>query len=485
LETIDYIVFGAYLTGILIFGLYIHSRTKTADDYFLAGRSMNWFPIGLSVMATAFSSINYMALPSEVFKNGFYVAIALPVFFIVGFPITRIVMPFYHKLQVTTAYEYLELRFDLRVRLLASGMFILWRMIWIAVALFASGKILHATTGLSLVGVILFSGLIATTYTALGGIRAVMWTDVVQFFILFGSILASLVAATFIIPGGLETIFSDSVNGGLLKPVYPFDPEFFSFDPQVRISFWSGLTGVTVAFLARYGADQVVVQRYFTARPLKDAQRGYWLNASSAFISIGLLALFGMVIHSYALNTAPTMVNKMPPLKHMGNLIQQLPFGICGLVVAGLMSATMSSVDSGVNACTTAWENDFHKRLINSESNELSSSKRMILTALLGIVATGAALIFIPVLGPNKSLFVMINKLINGLGSPLLALFICGMFFKQITARGVFYGGIAGTGASIYISLFVPGIALHYYAVINLIATLIPCVVFSFLFKEN
>jgi len=483
MNTIDYYIFGTYLLSILLFGIYMHRRNRSADDYFLAGRSMGWLPIGLSVMATAFSSINYMALPSEVFSNGLYVTIALPVLFIVGFPITRFFMPFYHKLQVTTAYEFLEQQFDNRVRLLASGMFIVWRMTWIAVALYASGRLLQVTTGLSLPTVIILSGVIATTYTVFGGIRAVMWTDVVQFTILFGSIIASLFAAHTVIDGGFTTIFSHAADNGLLKPFHPFDPEFFSVDPTIRISFWSGLIGVTVAFLARYGADQVVVQRYFTAKSLRDAQRGYWLNAAAAFISLLLLALFGMAIYAHAIETSPNLISKLPPLKHMGNLIQQLPLGICGLIVAGLMSATMSSVDSGINACTTAWETDFQRTLFADKA--LSSKQRMTLTAILGVIATAAALSFIVILGPNKSLFIMINKLINGLGTPLLSLIVCGMFSRHFTKHGMFYGGIIGIAASICISLFLEGYALHYYAVFNLLVTFLPCYLLSRVFKKS
>lgn len=304
-----------------------------------------------------------------------------------------------------------------------------------------------------------------------------------QFIILVSSIVILIYAASTITPGGFNGILSNAADAQLFKPIYPFDPSFFSFDPHIRISFWSGIIGVTVAFCARYGADQVVVQRYFTAKSLKDAQRGYWLNATAAFFSLGLLALLGLAIHAYATHTTPHLISKLPPLKHLGNLIAALPAGTCGLIVAGLMAATMSSVDSGLNACTAAWETDFHRTLISNEA--IDQRKRVIVSAILGIITTAVALAFIQLLGTHKSIFVMINKLINGLGSPLLALIICGMIPRFFNTKGVLIGGILGIVASIYISMFLKGYSLHYYALFNLVITIVPCLVFSLLFQTR
>jgi len=192
---LDYAILTVYLLAVLGIGLYFRVTEGSHTDFFLAGRSMGWFPIGLSVMVTVFSAINYVALPNEVFGYGLYVTVALPVFFVAAWPITRIWMPFFHAMRLTSAYEYLERRFDGRVRCLASGLFILWRLFWMATALYASGQILAVLTGLSTAAVILTCGLAATVYTAVGGMRAVMWTDVAQFCVLFGGIALVVVGA--------------------------------------------------------------------------------------------------------------------------------------------------------------------------------------------------------------------------------------------------------------------------------------------------
>ena len=180
---VDYIIICLYLAGVLTVGAVFRKNQRRPDDFFLAGRSMHWFPIGLSIMVTAFSAINYTAFSGEVFSHGLYVALSLPVFIFVAFPVIRVVMPFYHRLGVRSAYEYLEKRFDVRVRSLASGLFILWRVLWMATALYVPSKVLALLTGVNVPVLILLSGAVVTAYTAVGGMKAVMRTDVFQFFV--------------------------------------------------------------------------------------------------------------------------------------------------------------------------------------------------------------------------------------------------------------------------------------------------------------
>jgi SSS family transporter len=488
----DYAVLTLYLLMVLGIGLYFRVSQGNHSDYFLAGRSMGWFPIGLSVMVTVFSAINYVALPNEVFGYGLYVTVALPVFFLAAWPITRIWMPFFNAMQLTSAYEYLERRFDGRVRCLASGLFISWRLFWMATALYASGQILAVLTGLSTPAVIFTCGLVATAYTAVGGMRAVMWTDVAQFCVLFGGIALGLALAGG--ESGLAEIFAVAREGGRLKPFLPFDPQFLSLNPFIRMTLWSGFLGVLVAFMARYGADQVVMQRYFTARNLSAAQRGLWFSALVSVISLTLLALFGLAVYTHAVKAgvlAGISWESLPPLQKkslaMGQLaavIRAFPAGVTGLVAAGLLAATMSSIDSGINACSAAWMVDFHPRLFRPAAAGKQSiaviDRR--LTLALGVLSTAMALSLIVLIGPKNSLFMIVNKMINALGSPLLALLTLGMFSHRVNAPGMLSGGLVGIVASLAISLTVSRLALQYYAVANLLVTVAACYLFSYIF---
>lgn len=480
MKFLDISIFLVYLIVVLITGFWTSKKNKNKEinNKFTAGRSMRWLTIGISVMVTAFSSVNFLAMPSEVFSYGLYVMIAIPFFFISGIPVTRFLIPFFYKLKLISVYEYLGYRFSEKLRVFTAVLFIFWRFSWMAVALFAAGKMLHVITGISLPLVILLSGLCATTYTAFGGIQSVMRTDVVQFLVLFGAVISGLGYAIFTNPEGLSGVFADAGSRGLLKPIYPFDANFFSFNPFIRITFWSGIAGVFVAFTARYGVDQVVVQRFFTAKSIKDSIKGFWVNSILATFAIVLLILLGLAVNSYALQTG-SLGRNWPALKQMAHLFSAMPTGMYGLIAAGIAAATMSSIDSGVNSCVTVWYLDVLK------SKNYGNFRETIYSACFGFIATLIALSFIPVLGSHTSLFSMMNKIINGLGSPLLGIFTAGLFFRSVNSNGAFWGGMLGFTYSLYSAVFIKGLALHYYAFINFIFTVILMLAFSKLISSS
>lgn len=463
----SYAVLLIYLLVLLGIGWRFRSSGKDDTSFFLAGRSMGYFPVGLSVMVTTFSALNYLAFPGEVYKHGLYVLVSLPVFFLAAVPIVYVWMPFFHRMKIVSVYQYFEKRFDWRVRALASGLFICWRLFWMATALFASAQMMSKLTGLPLTGTILASGIIAAVYTALGGMKAVMWTDVLQFFVLFGAIVLCVVAC------GFDTAFQIAAREQRLIPWYPFDASYFSFDPRIRITFWSGLLGTFVMFLSRYGADQMVMQRYFSARDLRSAQRGLWLNGIVSVLALSLLVIFGLslyvteVLHSAEPGAAPEF------MAAMASMIRRLPPVVSGLVAAGLFAATMSSIDSGLNSCCAAYMTDFHAHF----SGRTVSVRG--LTLAVGTLVTLLALTLIPLTARNHSLFAIINKFINALGSPLLAMMLLAMFSRKINASGMFWGGLAGFAASLIVSLTVHDLALHYYAVMSLVLTVLFCFGFS------
>ena len=483
-RSIDYIIMGIYLIVVVGIGFAFRKHNKSNLDFFLAGRSMGWLPIGLSVMVTAFSVINYMAFPTEVFANGAYVLISLPIFFLAAYLVSEIWLPRLYEMKLSCVYEYFQSRFSTRVRILASVVFIFWRVFWMATALYAAGMLLSKISGLNIYYVILICGVVATTYTGIGGIRAVMWTDCLQFLVLFGGIVFAVIVV--LQNSNIDDFINIAKSGGRLQPFYPIDHKFFSLDPTVRISFFSGVIGVTVAFLTRYGADQVVVQRYFTARSIADAKKGIWLNAFVAFIALLLLAVFGIAIYVNGVNSGALGgidINKLSvaskkalAMKEFIIAIKHLPPGVFGLIVSGLLAATMSSIDSGINACTNAWVNDILPTFKKFENKD-NSSRFWVYS--LGGVCTISGIILVPLVGQTKSLFVIVNQIVNALGSPLLALFIAGFYLKRVNSSGAFWGGIIGFAFSIIFSLFYNGISLHYYAVINLIVTLVVIYLFS------
>ncbi len=472
----DYIVLGIYLISVLGIGIFAtRNREGSAEEYFTTNRSMGWFTVGLSVMVTAFSAVNYTGFSGEVFSHGLYVLLSLPVFVLVAIPVNKIIIPYFYNQKFTTAYEYLEKKFDRKVRLLAASLFILWRTFWGATILYIPTKILSLITGWEIWLIILIVGISVLIYATYGGIRAVMITDVMQFFVLFIGLIIGIFTVAQQFDGGLKEILSLGIENNLAKPFYPFDKTIFSFDPTIRITIWSCTIGTFVAFLARYSSDQMVVQRYLAAKSEKDATRGFTLNIFSIIISLLILTIFGYVIFSHAYLTG-TIGKFNKPIIYFVNFIIDLPPGVSGLIIAGLMAATMSSIDSGANSCTRVWISDIYEPLTGKIVN-LKNTR--IFSVIFGLLIIFMSL-FIGKLG---SIFEIANKIVNGFGSPLLALFIVGIYSKKLTNIGVFWGGIAGAIFSAIISLFVTNLALHYYAVVNLFGTLLLCLIFSFVDK--
>ncbi len=465
MTALDAAIVLAYLAGIAGLSIALQRRRHTAD-VFLAGRAMGWFPIGLSVMITLFSAVNFVAFPTEVMEHGLYVLVSLPVFVLVAIPVTRVFIPFFHGMQLTSLYAYLEHRFDRRTRLLAAGLFIFWRLCWMATALYASARILGTVTGIPYQALILVTGGVAALYTAAGGIRTVMWTDVIQFALLLTGIGGALWIAIATQEQGWTGLWAQARAAGQARPFIPFDPEFLSWRPTVRITLWSGLIGTFVAFLTRYAADQMVVQRYFTAQSQRAAVRGFWWNVLAALIALLLLTFLGLaIIGAQGDADAPAMAR-------FGAFVRALPFGLTGLVAAGLLAATMSSVDSGLNSCLASWMTDFEDRPTRQPATDWRQERRYrVLIACLTIVTFALAF----VVGRTGDLFAIVNRVINGVGAPLLALIVLGMFSRGGNARGAWIGGWIGTIASLAISFGWDGLALHYYAVANVLVTLAAC----------
>ena len=465
LHALDWVVLGVYLLGMVAVGASFYKNQKTTKDFFLAGRSMSWIPVGLSVVATLFSAISYMAIPSAIQRYGIIlVAGATMIFFCIPL-VAKVFMPFYNRMQLYSAYEYLEYRFDVRVRCVASGLFILWRIIWMSIAVYAPSLALWAATGspVPLWVIIIILGTFATAYTYLGGMKAVIWTDVIQFLVLFGGMVLAAILIIFQVDGGVAGIFQTMQDAGKLSFVGKI-PEMASaegFLQKMRAYFCTSeatLIGTLVASFighaAFYCVDQVTVQRYFTAKSLKHAQKSFSLNAfANVCLHIGL-AFLGMALFAYFAAHPPPQEIAGQAFRHDWRypyfIATAMPVGVAGLLIAALYAATMSSVDSGINSCCTAFLVDFWQRLKYGEvspaaakSDERREQDQLMVakvgTLVLGVVVVICACL-IPLIG--ESIILLTNKLVNSLCGPMFAIFLLGMFTKRARPLGVCIGAL-------------------------------------------
>lgn len=295
LVTLDYVVLAAYLLLMVAMGLAFSRRQESSNEFFLAGRSMGWFPVGISVMATLLSALSYSGVPGESYFEGFHYLI-LPAMVWVCVPLmVKVVLPLYHNLQMYSVYEYLELRFDVRTRVVSSIVFVIWRLLWMGGVLYAPCKVLIIAAGVNVPEpVLLLSlGLIGTIYTFLGGMRAVIWTDVLQAFVMVAGVVLILWGTWSSIDGGLATVLgtaSQKGRGEILETQFSWSSKW---------SVWGMAPHMLISMLSFYIADQITVQRFLTARSLKASTRSFLLNCVSVTIMIPALALVGVSLFAY------------------------------------------------------------------------------------------------------------------------------------------------------------------------------------------
>ena len=462
---LDYVVFAAYLLLTAAIGLWFVKGQRNLDEYFLAGRSMGSVVIAMTILASLFSGISFLAAPSEGYANG--VAFYLVNFgFLIATPLTTLVfLPFYYNSRFFTAYQYLEERFSVQLRTLASASFIVRVLLWLAAATYAPALALEQATGMPLWFTILCSGLVTTIYTTFGGMRAVIWTDVMQLVVLFGGQLAIVILAVTRVPGGWSQVVELGRQGGRFELS-------FSPDPTVRLTLWGLLIGAAFMHLVQMATDQVSVQRYLSASSLKVAQRGLWLKLALVLPVTAVFYGTGLVLYAfYQVHGDPLAAGQITKADQILPyfVVHELPHGFPGLFIAAIYAASMSTISAGINSLTSASLVDFYQRLWRnpdlSEKNQLRIAR--VLTLLYGALVIVLAFL-VERLG---TLLEATNKVISLIGGPLIGLFLLGMIVSRATARGALVGWITGLLVTLWVC-FDTKVSFMWYAMIGCCVTM-------------
>ncbi|MEO6808889.1 MAG: sodium/solute symporter, partial [Isosphaeraceae bacterium] len=435
---LDITVFIVYLLGTVAIGTAFFREKESLSEYFLASRSMGKIVISMTILAALFSGISFLASPAEGYANGMAFFLVNLGFFIAT-PITIIVfLPFFYQARFFTAYQYLEERFSVQVRTLASASFIVRILLWLALATYAPALALEQATGLPLWFTILCTGTLTTFYTTLGGMKAVIWTDVMQLVVLFGGQIIIALTAMARVPGGFNHVAKLAIDGGRMDVS-------FSLDPTVRITLLGLLIGSVFMHLVQMATDQVSVQRYLTAKSLKEAQRGLWLKLVLVLPVTAVFYGTGVILYAfYQVHGDPLVAGKItrPDQILPYFVVNELPAGFPGLFIAAIYAASMSTISAGLNSLTSASLVDFYQRLWRnpdlSEDWQLRLARR--LTLGYGVLVIALAFL-VQYLG---TLLEASNSVIGLVGGPLLGLFFLGMLVRRCTARGALVGWIAG-----------------------------------------
>ena len=441
ISTLDFTIIAGYLLFIIGLGIFFGRKEESLEDYCLGGRAVPWLAVFLSIVATETSALTFIGTPAFAYSSNWTYVQLLIGTIIARFIIAHLFIKQFYRYNVYTVYEYLVRRFGTGSKNGASIIFLITRILASGVRLFGASIIVSVATGLSPLTSIIIIATAAVLYTVIGGIKAVIWTDVCQAIILFGGGLIALFYIFQDIPHGWEAV--QTATQGLAK----FKLFDFSFDYRAAYTIWAGIVGSTFLTLATHGTDQDLVQRMLTAKDYKRSRKALIL---SGFADIPIVILFlsiGSLLFTYyqAVPTPglPVKADDIFPYY----ITHHLPRGLMGLLLAAVFAAAMSSIDSALNALTTTWINDFYRPYIKkgaSERHYLTMAK--IFTFLFGLF-----LIFIAFLSRDtQEVLILGLKIGTFTYGALLGIFLLGF----LTRRGNNLGNIIAMGVSISAVLF-------------------------------
>ena len=483
LAAIDWWVIGAYLSFLIVLGLLLASRQQSGADYFVASRSGPSMSIALSVLATQCSTNSILGAPACVgFVTGgglvwlqYELAVPLAMIFTMVF-----IIPVFQRLRLISVYEYLEHRFDLQTRLLLSGVFQVLRLLAAAITIYGVSAMIDLITGLGFFHSVLLFGAFTVLYDVLGGIRAVIWSDVIQMAIL-ASVLGYLLWLLSADAGGMEVMLQALPEDRLVA----LDFEHHGLGDGQDFAFWPMLIGGFFLYVSYYGCDQSQVQRQLCASTQKDGQTILLLNGLLRFPLVLLYCLLGAGIAVYA-STHTNFVDSLPQQNGQPNynmalpllFLLELPDGVKGIAIVGVLAAAMSSLDSVINSLSAVTMEDFVKRCgwVSLETDKAEIRWSKVLTAAWGSLAIVLAFWVDDI---ATTVLVAVNKLGSLINGPLLAVFVMGLLTRRASGPGARYGFVAGFLVNLALWLGAPDISWLWWNVIGFIVALLVGLVFA------
>lgn len=449
LTTLDWLVVGGYVLATFGTALYLRRGQKTGEDYFLAGRKTGWFLIGISMYATLFSTISFVAMPAEAYRNGMLLSLNSLGYFLFTPLAVWIFLRFFYRAGTFTAYEYLGRRFGGSTRTIGSVIFIIARCLTGAMIFYASAKAFETLVGWRPEVTVLIIGTVTIAYSYIGGMRAIIITDFFQTMVILlglGVIIFKLSAAADFDFGAVwEFARQNSRTYDVVTT-----REFFSFDLHLRYSFWLFIMFSFTTPLANYGTDQLVVQRILSSSSYDSAKKAIMFK-TIGMLPISFAFYFSGLLLYYFYNKLGTPPPGVEADGIMGWFIStSLPSPIPGLIAAALVAALMSSFDSTLNSISTVFTIDILKKRDGPELLKLG--KR--LTLVWGAVMIGLALAVIAAGKRVETSVFEINLVWANLWGVLLVIMLAGIFFPRCSARGAVVGIIVGSVTNLTIPWF-------------------------------
>ncbi|XP_037369683.1 sodium-coupled monocarboxylate transporter 1 [Talpa occidentalis] len=445
----DYVVFAGMLLISAAIGIYyafVGRGEQTSKEFLMGGRRMTAVPVALSLTASFMSAVTVLGTPSEVYRFGAIFSIFAITYFFVVLISAEVFLPVFYKLGITSTYEYLELRFNKYVRLCGTILFIVQTILYTGIVIYAPALALNQVTGFDLWGAVVATGVVCTFYCTLGGLKAVIWTDVFQVGIMVAG-FASVIIRAVVVQGGIDNILNDSYKGGRLN-FWNFDP-----NPLQRHTFWTIIIGGTFTWTSIYGVNQSQVQRYISCKSRFQAKMSLYINLLGLWAILVCSVFSGLALYSRYHDCDPWTANKVSAPDQLMpyfvlDILRDFP-GLPGLFVACAYSGTLSTVSSSINALAAVTVEDLVKPYFRSLSEKSLSWISQGLSVLYGALCIGmAALASLmgALLQAALSIFGMV-------GGPLMGLFSLGILVPFANSIGAIVGLMTGFAISLWVGI--------------------------------
>lgn len=447
LGALDWTVMAVYGAAVLAIGWFANRRQTSTEDYHLGGRRLRWWAVGVSLVATSFSSVSLVGGTAFGYAQGMrWLQLQLGDLLAIGL-VCAVFLPFFSGLGLTTAYEYLERRFGVVARTVASALFLVQTLLRASILVLAPAVVLATVTGWSVDAAILVSAGAAIVYSAFGGIAAVVWTDLIQMVVVVGAVAACLVLATGDVPGGASAVLDHARGSGRLEWLT------WSTARDTPFNVLGSFVPYGVLALSLFGTGQQAVQRYLACGDIGSARRAAFTGWAVGTLALGLTLFFGVTIAAWAelahgAEFAAAGDDVLPAF-----LLARVPAGLAGLLVAAVFAASMSSLDSAIHSMSTAVSIDFVRRF---SSRPLAARTELVVartvTAVVGVLATGGALL------AARWGSGLLETLVTWLGyfaGPLLGLFLLGMLTRRVRERAALLGVAAAIAVTVDLLVFV------------------------------
>ncbi len=463
---IDYVIVALYLLGVSFFGIMVSGKQRSPEDYFLGGHKIPWWAVLFSVVATETSTLTFISIPAVAYTGNLtFLQIAMG--YILGrIAVSLLFLPKFYKGEMSTAYQYLGQRFGNSMRNITSTTFMVTRLLADGVRLFASAipvAIILRLAGIKIPALsiyllsIFIISLATLVYTCLGGIKAVVWMDVVQMGVYIGgAIMAALIILTRL-PQGLTGVITAAQSSGKLKLFYlGFDLSWSDFLAQ-PYTLITAVIGGAVFSVASHGTDQLIVQRLLATRSMRASQKALTVSGLVVFAQYAFFMFIGLLLFSFYAGKTPAQLGLATHDEIFAKfIVEQMPPGLSGLIVAAVLAAAMSTLSSSINSLASATTMDIYKPYWgknNSVKKDLRISR--IITGFWGLIITSSAFIF--ALIQLKSMGERPAAVELGLGiasytyGGLLGAFALGMLSRKVDRRDALIGFFSGLTALLFL----------------------------------